>query len=556
MSAASPPGSPWIQGPLSDVLLGTGMLYLPFFAASLFVGPQLVIGSFSLVPFLILLFAFTHLGATLVRVYDHRESFRAYRLFAVWASLPIAVACLVGLWVPVVGSLMLTLYLTFVPWHFTGQNYGISLVFLRRRGLEITPELKRYLWASFFLSYLLWVLALHGAQPGTVAYAPLQVQGSQYAFFPIGIPAALMPYLLCVAGVLYVGALTEVAMRLVGRAPLRALLPCFLLILSQALWFSAPVIGRYFFEPRQLGPLAELWAPFNAGSTFLAVSLMHSLQYLWITDYYVRRESPGTTTRSFLTRSLLAGMAIFGLPFVLLLPEVAGGPSYDAGLFLMLNGALNLQHIMLDGVIWKLRNTRIASILIAGRDAVAGAAVPAGGRGRLRLALYASGAIGLTLAAAGELEKQLVLAPAIAHDDAPRIEASLERLRWLGRDNATGRNALADLKLQQRDDAGALREYERSLTLAPRARTWLKLGRLHERQGRLPQALSAYERALELAPRDVDMLVAAGRASLRSGRPERAEVLLARAVELDPDNTGIRGALEAIRNGAGAAPSL
>ena len=32
----------------------------------------------------------------------------------------------------------------------------------------------------------------------------------------------------------------------------------------------------------------------------------------------------------------------------------------------MIAGALNLHHVMLDSAIWKLRNTRIASILIRG----------------------------------------------------------------------------------------------------------------------------------------------------------------------------------------------
>src|SRR5690606_19175789 len=378
-----------------------------------------------------------------------------------------------------------------VPWHFTGQNYGVSLVFLRRRGIEVTPELKRYLWLSFFLSYVIWIVALHGAQPGTVDYAPLRLQGTRYSFLPVGIPAALLPYLLSVVGVAYVWAIAEVITRLAGRARPRELAPTLLLMLSQALWFSAPVIGRYFFEPEQLGPLAGLWAPWNAGSTFLVVSLMHSLQYLWITDYYVRKEQ-GTTTRSFLGRSLLAGMAIFGVPFVLLLPEIGGGPSYEAGLYLMLSGALNIQHVMLDGVIWKLRNTRIASILIAGQTAEASAPAAPGRVAWLGKAALASGVVGLTLAAASELESQLVLQPALESGDAARIEASLNRLSWTGRDYSFARNRLAALKYKAGDAEGALAEYRRSLELQPRPETWLGIGRIEEDAGRIEAALAAY----------------------------------------------------------------
>lgn len=557
MTVASPAaGSPWIQGRTSDLLLGTGMLYLPFFVLSLIVGPQLLIGSISVIPFLILLFANAHLGATLVRVYSRPEDRRAYRLFSVWASLCIAALVLVGLWVPPIGSVLLTFYLTVVPWHFTGQNYGVSLVFLRRRGIEVTPQLKRYLWLSFFLSYVLWILALHGAQPGTVDYAPLRLQGTQYSFLPLGIPAALLPYLLSVVGVVYVWAISEVATRLVGTVPLRQLAPTFLLMLSQGLWFSAPVIGRYFFEPAQLGPLAGLWAPWNAGSTFLVVSLMHSLQYLWITDYYVRKEQ-GTTTRSFLGRSLLAGMAIFGLPFVLLLPQLGGGPSYEAGLYLMLSGALNIQHVMLDGVIWKLRNTRIASILIAGQQAApaAAAAAPVAGRGWVGKAVLASGVIGILLAAASEVEHQVGLNPALAGDDPAPLEASLDRLVWTGRDSSIARNRLAALKYKSGDAEGALAEYERSLALRPRADTYLEMGRVLEETGKLDEALAAYEQALALAPDEVDALVAASRASYKAGQPDRAQHLLARAAELDPGNSSIRVVLDALQRGQVVAPN-
>jgi tetratricopeptide (TPR) repeat protein len=557
MTAAAAPASssPWIRGPATDVLLGTGMLYLPFFVVSLFLGPRILFGPLSIVPLLIILFAYAHLGATLVRVYERPEGRRSYRLFAVWITLLIAATVLVGLWVPIVGSVMLTVYLTFVPWHFTGQNYGISLVFLRRRGIEVTPELKRHLWTTFFLSYVIWILALHSAQPGTVDYSPLRLQGGLYSFLPLGIPAVLLPYLLSVVGVLYAWSLSEVAARLIGRAKLREIAPTFLLMLSQALWFSAPVIGRYFFQPEQLGPLAGLWAPWNAGSTFLVVSLMHSLQYLWITDYYVRKESPGTTTGAFLGKSLLAGMAIFGIPFLLLLPEIGGGPSYEAGLFLMLNGALNIHHVMMDGVIWKLRHTRIASILIGtGEPAPALAAPPR--RTWLRNAVWASGLVGLALVAAGELETQLRLKPALASDDATRIESSIRRLSWLGRDHSGARNQLGHLREQQGDAQAALREYERSLEISPKPQTWLRIGQLHERQGRFAEASLAYDRALALAPEDVDALVAAGRVSLKSGRTDRARQLLARAAELDPGHDGLRHILAAIQERTAAVPNL
>jgi tetratricopeptide (TPR) repeat protein len=229
----------------------------------------------------------------------------------------------------------------------------------------------------------------------------------------------------------------------------------------------------------------------------------------------------------------------------------------------MLSGALNVHHVMLDGVIWKLRHTRIASILIGGdaspapaAPATAATATAAPQRAWVRRAVWASGLVGLSLAGLGELEKQLGLLPAIDSGDPARLEASLDRLSWMGRDNASARSRLGLLRHQQGDTEAALRHYERSLALLPRALTWLRIGRLHEQEGRIAEALAAYDRALELSPDDVDTLVAASRASLKSGRADRAQHLLARAAELNPEHDGVRGVLDAIQRRAASAPNL
>ena len=54
-----------------------------------------------------------------------------------------------------VGSLLITLYLMWSPWHYMGQNYGIALMFLGRRGIRIDPNIKRLIHLSFITSFLL-----------------------------------------------------------------------------------------------------------------------------------------------------------------------------------------------------------------------------------------------------------------------------------------------------------------------------------------------------------------------------------------------------------------
>jgi len=62
-----------------------------------------------------------------------------------------------------VGSLMITIYMSWSPWHYSSQNYGVASMFLRRRGVPVTRLGKRLLHASFQLSWLLVLLAIHAA---------------------------------------------------------------------------------------------------------------------------------------------------------------------------------------------------------------------------------------------------------------------------------------------------------------------------------------------------------------------------------------------------------
>ena len=121
-------GSGWLFGPGTDVLLGCGGFYLLLFAL-------MTSGAFGipddldavLGPYLVLIFSVPHYGATLLRVYQHREDRQRYRLFALWGAVLVYGLFFVGLNAPVFGAWFLTLYLTWSPWHYTGQNFGIAI---------------------------------------------------------------------------------------------------------------------------------------------------------------------------------------------------------------------------------------------------------------------------------------------------------------------------------------------------------------------------------------------------------------------------------------------
>ena len=162
--AASVPHSPgrWLFGPVPDLLLGCGGLYAAIFIASSLFGEQLRPGQADLIfPLLVLAISYPHYGATLLRVYEQRQDRRGNLYFAVHTSILIAALFIAALYIPAVGIVLVTVFLTWSPWHYTGQNYGLAMMFLRRRGAIIDDGIKRWIYASFIFSYILTFIVLH-----------------------------------------------------------------------------------------------------------------------------------------------------------------------------------------------------------------------------------------------------------------------------------------------------------------------------------------------------------------------------------------------------------
>jgi hypothetical protein len=104
-----------------------------------------------LAPLLMLVISTPHYGATLIRVYEQRSERRAYAFFTVWTTLALLVLFVWGIRDAAVGTVLFTVYLTWSPWHYTGQNYGIAVMFMRRRGID-PGSVKRWLYSCFILS--------------------------------------------------------------------------------------------------------------------------------------------------------------------------------------------------------------------------------------------------------------------------------------------------------------------------------------------------------------------------------------------------------------------
>ena len=322
MSAATstPANSRWLFGPVSDLLLGCGVAYMGVFALLVFATAQLEaavpLWSFLLISLVI---SAPHYGATLLRVYEQREDRRAYAIFTIHISAVLAGLFVASLYNSLLGSLLFTLYLTWSPWHYSGQNYGLAVMFARRRGVDVTPLAKRLLYASFLLSYGIVFVAFHSGS-GNTGYGPALPQAESYAFVAMGIPAAWSTVLYGVLGTAYFGVLVGALALLSRGARLRDLGPVYVLIASQALWFAVPGLARATSTFQGIAPLSTQAAPYVG----MWVAIAHAVQYLWVTTYYAARErGPRRAARATSRSALLAGSAIWGLPGADLLAQPA-----------------------------------------------------------------------------------------------------------------------------------------------------------------------------------------------------------------------------------------
>ena len=542
-------GGGWLYGPSTDLLLGAGLGYVASIPLLALVSGVSGLRDWPvLIPILLSLFiSGTHYGATILRVYEQRRDRRKYALFAVWTTVALCVLFVAGANNVLIGSILVTLYVVWSPWHFSGQNYGVALMFLRRRGVVVEPAAKRWLYLSFVLSFVMWLFILTGERyvtPGVVARTTLPDASALIYHLPsFRIPPRVLEIAVPLVALAYVGSLAATGALLLRNArSARDLAPAAGLVAVQALWYSLPVVLLVVAD----SPLNGLaW-------TAVWVSAAHGLQYLWVTSYYAKQEDPSHRIGSYLARALLAGSTVTILPGLLVAPGLLGSVPWDLGLGLLLVSVVNLHHFILDGAIWKLRDGRVARLLL--NDAPAPpASVPAPDArpSRLRVAMAVLGVASLAIAGSDVWLREFVIGR--AGEDLPRRAQGLEQLAWIGRDSPPAHTRLAWQLVQRDEPEAALTEFQRSVELHPSAEAWVGIGYLHGIHERWPEASEAFAAALAEDPDHVFALVNSSRVAIRLGRPDQARAALEHARTLAPQNAAIAELLRGLPSKTSAA---
>jgi cytochrome c-type biogenesis protein CcmH/NrfG len=538
----------WLFGPWLDLLVGCGLGYgllVPIllgygYATGVRAWPTGAEAAFAM------LINAPHYGATVLRVYESREGRAKYRFFAVYVSLALMLLLVVASRSVSLASVVITIYLTWSPWHFAGQNYGLALMFLRRRGVEVDALTKRLFYLSFVLSAALAMLVIHahrvsGAATQVFSVSPttLDISGAP-KLITLGIPFSALRWLIPAAVIGYVGCLAAFAWRLRGRGSRSDKAPAWALVSTQALWFTVPAL----MGNQQQLPFAAIW-----------ISVAHSLQYLWVTAYYAKRSPARERAGPYLWKTLVAGVAVTTVPVLMFAPDLLGTLPWDAGLALTTFSMVNIHHFILDGAIWKLRDGSIARVLL--RPSTVPESDVAEHARRTRL-----GALVWTVAGLSLPIQALVVYEGLemSRDPTPEGAARVQRhLRWVGRESVGLHLEAARVSEQNGRVDSAIDHYRRSIELFPNADGWEGLGRAYARQGQLERTLDAYEHALALEPESPRLLFRRAEVGLalavNGARPDpgmhETIGILRRVLELRPDHAQASLLLARIVAGAG-----
>ena len=350
----------WVYNPWLDLIVGCGAWSAPLLLLAYYASQSSALGWSIAFYGLALFFNYPHYMATIYRAYHTAEDFQKYRIFTVHITALIALTLILShFWFRAIPWIF-TLYLVWSPWHYSGQNYGLFMMFARRAGTAPSAAGRRALYSAFLISYLILLLSF------------LTGPSNDPLFLSPGIPQRISSVAVLLLGAAFIGCSAYGWSGLAKQVGWRRLLPALTLFSTQCLWFLLPTVLS----------LAEgLRVPQSRYSSGV-FAIMHSAQYIWITSYYARREAGAKGAGGWRPLAYFAVLVAGGIALFVPGPWVASRLlHYDfAASFLIFTALVNIHHFILDGAIWKLRDSRIAALLLNSRERLSDATAEAESR--------------------------------------------------------------------------------------------------------------------------------------------------------------------------------
>jgi tetratricopeptide (TPR) repeat protein len=443
--------SVWVYNPWLDLIVGCGAWSAPLLLLAYYASQSSALGWSIAFYGLALVFNYPHYMATIYRAYHTAPDFEKYRIFTVHITgLIVLTLILSHFWLRAIPWIF-TLYLVWSPWHYSGQNYGLFMMFARRGGATPSAAGRRALYSAFLISYLILLLSF------------LTGPSNDPLFVSPGIPERVSSIAVVILGAAFIGCSAFGWYGLAQQVGWRRLFPALTLFSTQCLWFLLPTA---------LSVAEGLRVPQSRYSSGV-FAVMHSAQYIWITSYYARREAGAKGGSGWRPFAYFAVLVAGGIALFVPGPWVASRLfHYDfAASFLIFTALVNIHHFILDGAIWKLRDNRIAALLLNSRERLSDATAEAGSRWGNRLRWLVGNS-----------------RPARAL----RITAAVVLLAWGSVDQVHYYLALHQESLPDLQRAASLDSYDSSLQT--------HLGWRELKEGRFQEAAAAWNQALRVNP--------------------------------------------------------
>lgn len=271
-----------------------------------------------------------HFSATTHRLFSDPAHARQFPVTAYGVPILVALAVAAALSSPdVIAPAFVKLFFIWSPYHFSGQTFGITLLYAHRSGAPFNSWERRALWLFVFGTYL----SQTARSEAGFASNPYHGVELPTLGLPLWVPQVLT-LMMYGAGMAFFGLMAYRSWRTRRLVPWIVVLPA----LTQYVWF----VGG------------------SSVATFqLFVPLMHSLQYQLIAlSFYLQQGDAKRESR--IGRALHWGLLNFagGMGMFYLLPRlfVPLGFTLPFASAVILS-AVQIHHFFVDGVIWKLRNT-------------------------------------------------------------------------------------------------------------------------------------------------------------------------------------------------------
>jgi hypothetical protein len=273
-----------------------------------------------------------HFAASTVRLYTKKDAHERHAFLSSVVPILLLLLLPIGLlFADLIGAHIQALYLTWSPYHYAAQSYGLTVMYCYRSGLAISPLEKRWLRRVCMLPFLF--IVLYGKGCG--------LDWLLSEAFRAGLPAPVL-------------------------AGLRAGYAIF-----PALSFVAPVVAFFWVARRHnrfpplIAPLLVLtnavwWFLLPPLDAFVWATVFHGLQYMAITVLFHVRDrlaAPGNSDGWVRHASRFYGACLaLGYGLFVCLPHAYTSLGFGAvESLLIVTAVVNIHHFVVDAYIWRLR---------------------------------------------------------------------------------------------------------------------------------------------------------------------------------------------------------